>query len=553
MVHRHADHPGAPTGAGHPVSACPDNGGRDDPHHPVEGAPKPITTGRRIMQTPVLIFESVTYTYPGSPEPAVRDISFTAGTGWTSLAGANGSGKTTLLKLATGLLVPDGGRITSSGLAIYCVQRTDHPPEGFTRFVRDWLDPGLMAEMGIEWDWPERWSTLSHGERKRAQLALALSISPGILAVDEPVNHLDRQGRTLVEEALSRFEGIGLLVTHDRELMDALSSRCGILHGDGLEMRRGGYTAAHREETLEQQALREARRQAAGKARRLRTDARRKQLTARTLQARSSGRKLTYREICISGVDGPSRIDSSVQKAGQLARTAQARARRATEEMGSIRFRKQTRTGIDMKSELSRRNFLMEIAPGSMPVGNRVLNHPEIVILPRDRIALTGPNGSGKSTLVRAVVERLELPEGRLLYIPQELTAEESAEALSRARELETEELGRVMTGVRRLGSDPAPLLGSSRPSPGETRKLLLCLGLLAEPWLVIMDEPTNHLDLPGIECLEEALGELRCALLLVSHDRRFLERTTITEWRITAAPEESILGVIRGSDGPRA
>jgi ATPase subunit of ABC transporter with duplicated ATPase domains len=100
------------------------------------------------------------------------------------------------------------------------------------------------------------------------------------------------------------------------------------------------------------------------------------------------------------------------------------------------------------------------------------------------------------------------------------------------------------MSCVRRLGSDPEPLLKSALPSPGETRKLMLCLGLLEEPWLVIMDEPTNHLDLPGIECLEEALSDLDCALLLVSHDRMFLANTTSCEWRVETDGEGGVLRI---------
>ena len=89
------------------------------------------------------------------------------------------------------------------------------------------------------------------------------------------------------------------------------------------------------------------------------------------------------------------------------------------------------------------------------------------------------------------------------------------------------------MTIVRRLGSNPERLLSSRVPSPGESRKLLLALGLSKTPWLVIMDEPTNHMDLPSIECLEKALNDYTGALVLVSHDRVFLNNTTNIQWNI--------------------
>ncbi len=486
------------------------------------------------MDRSFLTFESVSFTYEGSPQAVFSDLSFSIGPGWTAIAGANGSGKSTLLKLAAGLLEPDSGSIHRSGSALYCRQRTDHPPEGFGGFVKEWRHPHLMARLGIQWDWPDRWDTLSHGERKRAQLAMAISLQPGILAVDEPVNHLDITARNMIRDALEEFRGVGLLVSHDRELLDSLASRCGILYPQGLNIRSGGYTVASREDRREQEALRDERNEAREKYRQLKRDARRKQLTARTLQARSCGRKISYREICLTGADGPSRIDSTVQKAGQLSRTARARMDRARERMESITFRKTHRTGISLQGERSGRNCLVHVPAGTISRGGFTLEHPRLYIGPGDRIALTGDNGSGKSTLVESIVKGSQLPPGRLLYVPQELSADESSKTLDEARDLDPSTRGHVMSCVRRLGSDPASLLDSSVPSPVETRKLLLCLGLLAEPWLVIMDEPTNHLDLPGIECLESALIELECAVLLVSHDRRFLGRTTSLEWRIS-------------------
>ena len=89
------------------------------------------------------------------------------------------------------------------------------------------------------------------------------------------------------------------------------------------------------------------------------------------------------------------------------------------------------------------------------------------------------------------------------------------------------------MTIVSRLGSRPERLLESTEPSPGEFRKLLLALGMTYEPHIIIMDEPTNHMDLPSIECLEQALSDCPCCLVLISHDRYFLEKLTDIRWNI--------------------
>jgi macrolide transport system ATP-binding/permease protein len=91
---------------------------------------------------------------------------------------------------------------------------------------------------------------------------------------------------------------------------------------------------------------------------------------------------------------------------------------------------------------------------------------------------------------------------------------------------------------VSRLGSRPQRLLETTEPSPGEVRKLLLALGITRAPHLIIMDEPTNHLDLPSIQCLEAALQECPCGLVLVSHDQYFLDRLTTIRWHIVQQDE---------------
>ena len=161
---------------------------------------------------------------------------------------------------------------------------------------------------------------------------------------------------------------------------------------------------------------------------------------------------------------------------------------------------------------------------------------------PTDRVALVGPNGAGKSTLLAHLLRGLTLPEDKLVYIPQEIDRDESRAVIERVRASGREELGRILTVVSHLGSDPRRLLDTALPSPGEVRKLLLAEGVARVPHLIVLDEPTNHLDLPSIESLEAALLECPCGLLLVSHDERFLERTTNVRWEIEGADGDYVL-----------
>ena len=487
------------------------------------------------MHHTFLRFSNVSYTYPGSTQQAVAAVSLNLDSGWAAFAGANGCGKTTVLKLATGLLTPDTGTVVSSGSALYCPQRTDHPPPYLDEFLLDWSSESIRLRdtHKIGDDWGNRWDTLSYGERKRLQIAAAIWTRPAVLALDEPFNHLDTDARSLLISSMREYQGCGLLVTHDRHAMDELCSSCVLFFPDGIQLCRTNYTSAITADRLRQDHLAKRRKQAKAKYQRLKRDARKKMIKARTIQAHTSGNRISFKDICKYNYDGPSRIDSIVQKAGQRSREATARAERAKENMDSIKYRKIHVTGVEMSGEESTRNCLLDLPGGKIRVGELFLSHPQLVIQSEDRIALTGGNGTGKTTLLNHLRSELNCPEEKIIWIPQEITAEECSDCLKEATKLSHGGLGQVMTIVRRLGSDPERVLSSAVPSPGESRKLLLALGLSKTPWLVIMDEPTNHMDLPSMECLEKALNDYTGALLLVSHDRVFLSNTTNIQWNI--------------------
>jgi ATPase subunit of ABC transporter with duplicated ATPase domains len=489
------------------------------------------------MSQQYLKFQNVTFIYDSAPEPLFRNVSLHLTCGWNGVVGPNGAGKTTLLKLATGLLEPNAGSITVCRNSVYCPQRTDDIPEKLSELISTNAKSAhiIKSRLGVCNDWAERWTTLSHGERKRAQIAVALWLRPDVLAIDEPTNHIDSQACEIIAQALRSFKRVGLIVSHNRELLDLLCQQCFFIEPPDIIARPGGVTKGMEIAKIEQQSLERQRIQRKHAYKTLQREAaRRRELAIKSQKMRSKrglakkdhdGREKKDR-IRVSGKDGVG---------GKLQRQLKGRLKQTSENLENITVKKQRTLGIWLPGSVSKRNFLLELPAGSLSLGGqKQLCYPELNISPEDRIAVTGPNGSGKSTLIRFIIDSLNVSKKHITYVPQEIDLSHSQDILAQALALPKDKLGHLMTIVSRLGSRPEKLLNSDEPSPGETRKLLLAVGMTHTPHIIIMDEPTNHMDLPSIECLEQALKDCPCSLLLVSHDRYFLNKLTSREWNIT-------------------
>lgn len=495
-----------------------------------------------------LIFHNVTFGYDSSPDRLFREVSFHLSSGWCGVIGANGAGKSTLLQLACGRLQPLQGSIAAPALALYCPQRTDDPPAETPAFLQSTERDALLLKdrLAIADDFGARWHTLSHGERKRLQLGVALWLQPDLLAVDEPTNHLDAYARGLIAQALASFSGIGLLVSHDRELLDRLCQACIQVAPPAVTWRPGGASAVLAILDQERQALQRQREIQKRQLQELQ-----REVLRRKQEARQADHKRSKRHIPVKDRDAKARIDAARVSgkdghAGKLQKQLQGRLEQMSESFAQIRTEKTHTLGIWLPGSKSRRVFLFSEPGGSILMGGeRQLHYPDLCVKSDDRIAITGPNGAGKSTLVRHLLQHVNLQPERITYIPQEIDVLEAKSILAQALELPSERRGQVFTIVSRLNSRPERLLASAEPSPGEVRKLLLALGMSLQPHLIIMDEPTNHLDLPSILCLEEALAECPCALILVSHDAHFLARLTRITWSLSTVEDESILHVV--------
>jgi len=487
-----------------------------------------------------LSFSSLSFGYPSQTQLVFDRLNVQFARGWTGIVGANGSGKSTLLLIAAGQLAPSSGQVQSAGRVVYCPQRTEDSPYDLPELLAmpDSLAAELAGRLGLSHDWPGRWNTLSHGERKRAQIACSLWRRPDILAVDEPTNHVDASAGVFLADALARFRGIGLLVSHDRALLDRLCHACLTLEQGVAVMRPGNYSAASAAAARDLQALRHQREVATRQAAALAATAAERRRQADQADAKRSKRHLARGDADGRAMINLARVSGKDGQAGRLSAQIDARLQRARDAAASVVLPRERKLGMELRGEAASRKTLLRLEEQTLAMGDRLLHLPTLQISNTGRIGIRGRNGCGKTTLLRYLLPQLNIEPQRLVYLPQEISAEQTSEVMRQLERLDSEALGSVMAAIACLGSEPRRLLATENPSPGELRKLLLALGLWRRPHMVVMDEPTNHLDLPSIECLEEALAECRCALLLVSHDEALLGRLTRVQWEITCADE---------------
>lgn len=497
--------------------------------------PASIRTGPFTKEASmVLTLHDIRYTYPGSPAPALDLVSATFAEGWCGIVGDNGCGKSTLARIACGLLAPDSGSTFPRLSAAYCPQDASTPPEMLEDFACDFSREAqrLRESLGIEDDMPWRFGALSYGEQKKLQVACALWQNPTVLALDEPTNHVDAPCRDALADALEGFRGIGLLISHDRALLNRLADRCFMHEAGSWTMRPGGYDRAHGEqerERVEASACKEA---AKREAARLASEAdARAHLAARTA-SRLSARHLdrhdrdgrVRRQLAVySGKDG---------QAGVLASRMDARAARASEKAAAIRIAKRYDGSLWMDARPHPRATLLFMDEHDIACGQGSLQLPKLTLGHTDHVGVSGPNGGGKSTLVWHVLEQLpaDVPT---LVIPQEVERDEAGRVLARLHDADEMRRGRLLSFVTQLNSSAERILAGRDVSPGEMRKLMLAEGVLDGPSLIVMDEPTNHLDLHSAEALERALAAYPGALIVVSHDEAFLDACTSIRWTV--------------------
>ncbi|MFI5315139.1 MAG: ATP-binding cassette domain-containing protein [Myxococcota bacterium] len=489
-----------------------------------------------------LSFDRVSFSFRDSV-PLLTEVSLRLAPGWTGVVGANGSGKTTLLRLALGELAPESGRVRREPVGIAAqavpqrVEALDPALEAFA-LTQDGVARRMRDSLALASGDLARWPTLSPGERKRWQIGAALAAAPDVLVLDEPTNHLDGEARELLAAALRRFDGIGVVVSHDRELLDSLCEGTVRVASGTARSYRGAYSAARESWRREDAEARERHARLRGAARALeqRIDERRSQRASAEARMRTSARMKNIHDSDARHRFKQTRRRSAMTQLGREIARTHTSLDRVHAELSELELAKEVGGALSIGWEPARAPLLAVVQAARLCAGTRtVLEDVDLALARGTRVWLAGANGSGKTTLLRALQAGARVPGERLLVLPQELAAGEELALLDAARALRSDARGRLLALVAALGVEPRRLLESARPSPGEARKLALALGLANRAWGLLLDEPTNHLDLPSIERLEQALAEYPGALVLATHDAGLAARCTDRCWRIRA------------------
>jgi len=477
------------------------------------------------------------------------------------LIGPNGAGKSTLLKVLAGVEpLGSGERRCSARLRVELVGQDSRVDPGLTVLEqvlagcgakRDLLlrfsevseavaqrpdDMALMGELGAlseRMDEEEAWALeqqcqevlqrlgitdlhrpvedLSGGYRKRVGLASALVACPDVLLLDEPTNHLDAAAVEWLQSWLDRYPGAVVLVTHDRYVLDQVTQRIVEVEGGVASSIDGNYSAY-----LQRKADQEVAEAAEA--------ARFKSVMRRELAWLRQGPK--------------ARSTKQRARIERIEALRAAPAKQAKQELAMSSVSRRIGKVVIEAEELS-------VTADGQPEGTPLLRDFTYSFSPEDRVGIIGPNGSGKSTLLDLIAGRRQVTSGSLRlgdtvhlgYLDQHTDALSEGRGLERkVIEFVEEAASRIDLGGEQLSASqllerflfpPAqqhsPL---NKLSGGERRRLSLCRMLIQAPNVLLLDEPTNDLDVQTLSVLEDLLEDFRGCVVVVSHDRYFLDRT---------------------------
>ena len=477
-----------------------------------------------MARPPLLQLSGISLTFGGDPLFEGLDLVVQEGDR-IALVGRNGSGKSTLMKVMAGLVDPDGGQVTLPPGQSVGYMEQDPDMAGFETlgdFAAQELDPGEMyrverAAEGLKFDPDRPVATASGGERRRAALAGLMARAPDLMLLDEPTNHLDIDAIRWLEDELSRTSAAFVMISHDRAFLRALTRATLWIDRGAVRRQDKGFEAfeAWRDKVWEDEDLQRH------KLDRL---------------IKSEGR------WAVEGISARRKRNQ-----GRVRALQDLRAERAAQ------IRRQGTAGLALDAGPKSGKKVIEAVGVSKSFGETdICRDISLTVMRGDRVAFVGPNGAGKTSLLKLLLgqeapdsgtvshgtnlEIAVLDQTRAQLDPDQtlwdaLAAAPGMKVAGRSDQIMVRGAPKHVVGYLKdfLFTEAQARAPVRSLSGGEKARLLLARIMARESNLLVLDEPTNDLDVETLDLLQEVLDDYDGTVLLVSHDRDFLDRVATT------------------------
>jgi macrolide transport system ATP-binding/permease protein len=428
------------------------------------------------------------------------------------IVGLNGSGKTTLINILSQRSDPDEGWVKLNGKAGYMSQ-TEAPDSKF-------ISGEMASKLGVKTIWNEN---MSGGEKTRFKLAGALENESSILFADEPTSNLDIDGIEIMEEEFLEYNGALIIISHDRSFLDKLCSKILEVENGSIKIYNGNYSDYKEQKTLERERAQFEYDEYVNEKKRL------ERVVIDTKQKAKNIKK------------APKRMGNSEARlhkmGGQKAKkNLDKKVKNAVKRIEHLELKEKPTVQSKIKIDISDANKLHnKIIIEGKKINKKfeskiIFNNAEFNIYNGTKTALIGPNGCGKSTLIKMIInneDSIKIAHGaKIGYFSQDMSIlNNSLSIIDNVMENSPypESFARLLL-ARLLFKGDSIYKRVDLLSGGEQVKISFAKILLQDINMLILDEPTNYLDIYSLEAIEETLKEYGKTLLVVSHDRRFID-----------------------------